>query len=57
MELSGMMLLAQGLVLMVPDSLHVVITWSARKEKTQKIEKSGNGEKCTLLLKATSNTP
>ena len=52
MELSGMNLLAQGLLLMVPDPLHVAITWSARKQKTQKTEKYGDAEKSTLLSKA-----
>ena len=38
---------------MVPDPLHVVIIWSARKQKTQKMKKYGDVEKSTLLSKAT----
>ena len=50
MQYSGMKLLAQGLVLTVPDRFHVVIIWSARKQKTQKMKKYGDVEKSTLLL-------
>ena len=53
MQYSGMKLLAQGLVLMVPDPFHVVIIWSARKQKTQKMKKYGDVEKSTLLSKET----
>ena len=53
MQYSGMKLLAQGLVLMVPDRFHVVIIWSARKQKTQKMKKYGDVEKSTLLSKET----
>ena len=56
MEFSGMKLLAQGLVLTVPDPLHVVIIWSARKQKTQKMKKYGDVEKSTLLSKETWNS-
>ena len=40
-----MKLLAQGLVLTVPDRFHVVIIWSARKQKIQKMKKYGDVEK------------
>ena len=53
MEFLGMKLLAQGIVLLVSDPLDVVIIWSARKQKTQKMKKYGDVEKSTLLSKAT----
>ena len=51
MEFSGMKLLAQGLVLMVPDPLHVLTIWSARKQKTPKDEEIWQCRKVHTVVK------